>query len=213
MAGLQAIAGHGDDAIATLLPLLEVSRKLEPSSRSLVRAMFSRVMQDVGLSTARFVLDTAPVSPAMRARLASSLALGIGGEAGVRHLLTIEASYFVGASAGQSLGDFLPLERERGQLLRRSLNLAGPFLYNRCRTVNAHGALAAELQEFAARRDLAGLKRAQNLFYGDQSRPRFKNFMGNYLVGAIVPAYGKVVDAYWKIEDHRTALVARLAKS
>lgn len=160
IAGLQAIAGHGDEAIATLLPLLEVSRKLEPSSRSLVRAMISRVMQNIGLSTARFVLDTSPVSPAMRERLAAALTIGIGGEAGVRHLLAIEESFMVEASAGQSLGDFLPQETDRGALLRRSMNLASPFVYNRCRTVNAHGALAADLQEFAARRDLAGLGQA-----------------------------------------------------
>ena len=213
VAGLQAIAGHGDEAVATLLPLLEVSRKLEPSSRSLVRAMISRVMQNIGLSTARFVLDTAPVSPAKRARLAATLTIGIGGEAGVRRLLAIEDSFMVEATAGEPLGNFLPMERERGALLRRSMNLASPFLYNRCRTVNAHGAVTAELQEFAVRRDLAGLKRAQISFAGDKSRPKFKNFMGNYLVGAMVPAYGKVVEAYWKIEDSRTALLARLAKS
>lgn len=37
--------------------------------------------------------------------------------------------------------------------------------------------------------------------------------MGNVLVGAMVPAYTKVVEAYWKIEDSRTAMLARLAKS
>ena len=213
VAGLQAIAGHGDEAISTLLPLLQVSRKLEPSSRSLVRTMIARVMQRSGLSTARFVLDTTPVSPAMRARLAAALALGIGGENGVRHLLAIEDAFFSEASAGQTLGDFLPYENRRAQILRESMNLASPFLYNRHRTVNLHSELTASLQDFAARRDMDGLGCAQRDFYQSTAHPGFSNFMGTYLVSAMIPAYSKVVEAYWTIEDSRTTLLARLAKS
>jgi hypothetical protein len=210
IAGLQALAGHGDEAMATLLPLLQVGRKLEPSSRSLVRSMTARVMQNLGLSAARFVLDTTAVSPAMRAQLAASLELGIGGEEGVRHLLAVEDSFLVEASADQPLGDFLPQERARSRLLRWSLNLASPFVYNRCRTVNLHGELTANLQALAARRDMTGLVRAQSVFSGDRAQPTFKNYMGNFLIGAMVPAYTKVVETYWKIEDSRTTLLAQL---
>lgn len=213
MAGLQAVAGHGDEAIATLLPLLQVSRKLEPSARSLVRAMLARVMQRSGLSTARFVLDTAPVSPAMRARLAESLALGIGGEDGVRHLLAIENAFFVGAGDGLALGDFGLYANRRPGFLRQSLNLASPFLYHRYHTANLREEFVASLQTFAARRDMDGFGRVQSDFLKGASRPTFSNFMGTYLMGATVPAYTKVVEAYWKIEDSRTTLLARLAKS
>ena len=210
IAGRQALAGHGDEAMATLLPLLQVSRKLEPSSRSLVRTMTARVMQNLGLSAARFVLDTAAVSPAMRAQLVSALELGLGGEEGVRHLFAVEDGFIVEASADQPLGNLLPQERARSHLLRWSLNAAGPVLFNRCRTVNLHGDLTADLQALAARRDLEGFVRAQRDFLGARARPTFKNFLGNFLIGEMVPAYTKVVESYWKIEDSRTTLLARL---
>jgi len=209
IAGLQAIAGKGDEAIATLLPLIQVSRKLEPSSRSLVRSMVARVMQGIALETTRFVLDTTKVSPAMREQLAAAFTLGIGGEAGVRHLLGIDYAFFPEAGAGRALGDFIPHETGRSELVRGFLNLTSPFLYNPCRTANLHGEFVANLQEAAARRDLKEFDRVQAAFFRTQTRPGFKNFMGRYLLSAMVPAYTKVVNAYWRIEDHRTALLAR----
>jgi hypothetical protein len=73
IASLQALDGHGDAALATLLPILEVNRKLEPSSRTLVRSMLARVGQRMAIETAAFVLDTTAVSPDSRARFASAL--------------------------------------------------------------------------------------------------------------------------------------------
>lgn len=210
IAGLQALAGHGDDAIATLLPLLQVSRKLEPSSRSLVRAMIARVMQERGLTAVQFVLNRTTVSPGMRVRLADSLRLGVGGETGVRHLLSTESTFFSAASGDRSLGDFIPLER-RPELVRRSLNVASPFVYNPHRTANLHREFAESIQDIAARRDMVALKQAERAFAAVHADPKFKNFMGDFIVGATVPAYQKVVETYWRIEDSRTSLLTRLA--
>ncbi|MEO6993594.1 MAG: hypothetical protein ABI273_08185 [Lacunisphaera sp.] len=210
IAGMQAIAGHGDDAIATLLPPVKVSRKLEPYSRSLVRTMISRVMQNVALSTARFVLDTTPVSPEMRKRLLIAFTDGTGGATGVRHLLATENALFAEASDEIPLGELLTFQRPRGAL-RWSMNLVGPFLYNRRRTANLRGEFTANLQELAARRDMEAFSRAQTVFFERKASPRFKNFMGNALLTVTTPGYTQVVTNYWKTEDARIALLHRLA--
>ncbi|MEO6993453.1 MAG: hypothetical protein ABI273_07480 [Lacunisphaera sp.] len=210
IAGTQAIAGHGDDAIATLLPLIQVSRKLEPYSRSLVRTMIARVMQNVALSTARFVLDTTPVSPEMRERLVTAFTDGTGGETGVRHLLATENALFAEANDELPLGDLLTFQHPRGAL-RWSMNLVGPFLYNRHRTANLRSEFTTNLQELAGRRDMEAFSRAQTAFFERTISPRFKNFMGNSLLTFTTPSYTQVVTNYWKIEDARIALLGRLA--
>ncbi len=210
IAGMQAIAGHGDDAISTLLPLVQVSRKLEPYSRSLVRSMIARVMQNVALSTARFVLDTTPVSPEMRKRLLIAFTDGTGGESGIRHLLATENALFAEANDEIQLGDLLTFQRPRG-VLRWSMNLVGPFLYNRHRTANLRSEFTANLQELAGRRDMEAFSRAQNAFLERAVSPRFKNFMGNFLLTFTTPIYTQVVTSYWKTEDARIALLDRLA--
>ncbi len=73
MASLEALDGHGDQAIDTLLPILEVGRKIQPYSRTLVRDMIGCVIEHISLTTATFILDTTAVSPGARTRLAHAL--------------------------------------------------------------------------------------------------------------------------------------------
>ena len=212
MAGLQALDGRGDEAIATQLPLLEVSRKLEPSARTLVRAMIARVMQQSALRTAAFVLDTTPVSPAMRSRLTAALTMGIGSEAGVRHLAMIEYTLEFGASDNQSLGNFIPFQGSH-KILRLVLNVTGPFVYNPRHTMNLIGEYTANVQEAAARRDLAGIDRIQQTYFKNLAQPRFKNYVGSYLASLMFSPPTRMIETYWKVEGARLTLLARLTKS
>ena len=207
IAGLQALDGRGDDAIATLLPLVEVSRKLEPSARTLVRFMIARVMQRMAYDTALFVLDTTSVSSASRARLAAALNGGSGGEAGVRRLLAIENAFLLNLH----FGDLVQRKTDDRPVLLSSLNFISPLLYNPRRTYNLNGALTVDLQDFAARRDLKGFAAREHEFYTREAAPHFKNYLGATLIAMRTPAFAKVVESYWKTEDLRTALAARLA--
>ncbi|HVS52945.1 MAG TPA: hypothetical protein VHD62_11380 [Opitutaceae bacterium] len=207
IAGLQAIDGHGDEAFATLQPLLEVSRRLEPSARTLVRFMIARVMQRTALEAAGFVLDTTAVSTAARARFAAALAGGSGGEAGARRLLAIEEAYMLHFS----FGDLAAARTDDRPVLLSSMNLLSPFVYNPRRTYNLQGELTARLQEFAARRDLKGFAACERDFFARDAAPSFKNFLGTALLTVRTPAYGKILESYWKVEDARTALAVRLA--
>jgi len=69
-AQLLALDGKGDDALALLGQVLDVSQKMEATSRSLIRIMISVVIEKMALSRMGYVLDNATTSPAARARLA-----------------------------------------------------------------------------------------------------------------------------------------------
>lgn len=206
-AGLLALEGKGDEAMDTVLPVLEVGRKLEPSARSLVRFMVARVIQKMSLHTARFVLDHATVSPDRKARLAAALAGGSGGPAGARRLLLIEYAI----STNYLLTQFGDPGHHRPMWKRGLLGLFR-LVYNPVATANRYGALTEELAVLAERRELAGFGTRAEAFVVENSRPHFKNMAGGLMLSMTIPSYSKVLDSYWKIEDLRNALAADLAK-
>lgn len=205
-AGLLALEGKGDDAMDTLLPILEVGRKLEPSARSLVRFMVARVIQKMSLHTARFILDHATVSPDRLARLAAALEGGSGGPAGARRMILIEYAI----SSNYLMSQFADPSRQR-PLWKRGLLGLFRFVYNPVATTNRYGALTGELAGLAERRELAGFGTRAEAFVVNNSRPRFKNMAGGLMLSMTIPSYTKVLDSYWKIEDLRTTLAADLA--
>ena len=130
IAGLLAIDGRGDEAVATLLPVLQVGRRLQPSARTLVRFMIAVVLEKMSVNAAAFILDNATVSPGMKAKLAAALEGGCRGEAGARRLVGIEYSFQLGALLDKPLGDlFLTFTAPvQGLDLRRhALNLMSPL--------------------------------------------------------------------------------------
>lgn len=218
IAGLQALDGHGDEAFATLQPLLEVSRNLEPSARSLVRIMIARVAQKMAVQAAGFVLDHATVSQAARAKFAAALAHGTTGEAGARRLLAVEYALAIGMTKDLHAGDImaqdseppLPSDLVRLRVTRVTLNSLSCVLLNPVRSLNMYGDLSLQLQDLVAHRQLDRIDSTAETFFKTEAPPRMKNLYGRLLFLDAVPAFAKVAVAYWKIEDDRTALLARL---
>lgn len=210
IASLLALDGQGDAAIATLLPILEVGCKLQPSARTLVRVMIGVVVERLALNTADFVLAQCDPSPAAKARLAAALERARFGEAGIRHMLAIEYALTLGGTADWGLGDWVTATGERLAWLRSPLNVVSPFFLNPRATLNQMGRMNAEQVDLAARREIGKLGTRIDEFLAGEGRPRFKNFMGSMLLAAAQPAYTKVVEAYWKAEDQRAALLARI---
>jgi hypothetical protein len=215
IATLQALDGRGDEAIETLLPLIEVARKLQPSSRTLVRTMIAVVIEKMAMQTAGFVLDHAAVSPATRARLAAALSVAGGGEPGARRLAAVEYVFAANGYIDRPLGDLIGTSDlvAKALALPRVLNFLGPFIYNRRATLNLYADLTTDEEELAGRRQLEQLASRQKKFLEEDARPRFKNFMGAMLLKQMVPATNKVVGAYWKTQDERAALLARVTTS
>lgn len=208
IAGLQALDGHGDAAIDTILPVIQVGRKLQSSGRTLVRLMLSLVIERMGVQTAGWILQHAAVSPAARARLVAALSAGGGGELGARRLITVEYAFTLQALVHLPLGELLSYGNPGW--LRHVANIVGPFVYNRRTTFNLYGELVAELQELAARRQSDRLQTRGDEFFAHEGRPRFKNFAGALSLREIAPAYTKIIETYWKVQDTRTALLAQL---
>ena len=126
--------------------------------------------------------------------------------------MTIDYVGSVGEIVDRPLGDFANLTGRRSAL-RVPLNLLSPFVYNRRASANLYGDHIFKMQELAAQRAIPQLIRRQAEFINQDARPRFKNFMGALVVDQTVPAYTKVVETYWKMEDTRAALLARLSKN
>jgi hypothetical protein len=213
MASLEALDGHGDQAIDTLLPILDVSRKIQPYSRTLVRDMIGCVIEHISLTTATFVLDTTTVSPAARSRLASALPGG-DPEAGARHLFSMEYALSFGAMSTSRVGDILfSMGRlDKHPWLRAVLNGVSPYIYNPRATLNPIGDLYSDWRERAAHRQLDQLDGRWKSFSDEESRPSIKNLCGRWLGLEMIPAYGKVSANYWRNQDQRAALLDRLAK-
>jgi hypothetical protein len=210
IASLQALDGHGEDAFATLLPVLQVSRKLEPSSRTLVRSLVARMAQRTTLDTAAFVLDHATVPAAAKARFAAALTDGIVGEAGARRIFALPYAWWMSAAPGRRMGDLFALDsRDRRVIWQAQLNVLSPFVYNPRHTANVYGELMADLGDLAARRETARIDARMEIFFVRENR-HFKNRMGTVLVGNMVADYPKVTESYWKMEDARSALEQRL---
>ncbi len=208
VAGLQALDGHGDAAFATLLPLLEVGRKLEVSSRLVVTLMIARVVQRSALDAATYVLDTTTVSPAVRAQFAAALAGG-GGEAGARRIFDLEQVETAGIELNYRLGDMVSINGGH-EFSRLLLNFVSPVLYNAHHTANLEAGHLSEMGELAAHRQTDRIGPREEAFVIQDGHPQFKNMFGVMLLGVLSPSLSSLEGNYWKLEDQRAALLARL---
>lgn len=205
-ATLLALDGRGDDAIETLLPLLGVGRKMQVHARTLVRAMIGQVVRQQALHAVEFTLDHAEVSPDVRRRLAAELAAGGGGEAGIRRMIAIEYAFLAAHIPDPAWGGYFTRDTWWGWVV----NPFAHFLLNQRRTINLLGELAVEVEELAASRQTGRIDGVVGRFFAERGRPAFKNIFGAILIANGYPSYERVAETYWKMEDHRAALLARL---
>ena len=213
IASLQALDGRGDEAIGTLVPLISVARKLQPSSRTLVRTMIAIVIEKQAIITADFILDHAVISPESRARLAAVLAAPGGGEIGARRLIVEEYCFHLASSNGLGLGDLTAVaasDEHYPWAVYWSLNALGPLLYNQRSTFNQYAELTAKLEDIVGRRQLDQLDPTATKWIGERDAPHFKNFGGSLYLSISVPAYNKVSQSFWDTQDLRAALLVRV---
>jgi hypothetical protein len=208
VAGLMALDGHADEAVDTLLPVLQVGRKLQPSARHLVRQMLAIVTERLALRTASFILDQTTVSPAARDRLMAALTAPGGGPAGARRLVMVEYAFAQKAYAGLSLGD----QTDVSPGARYVLNVLSPFLFHPRATNNLQGEYLAELQELLGSRQLKRIEPWSADFFETRGRPRAKNFAGAVSLRESLTVYRKLGETYWQIQDLRAEVIARLQR-
>jgi hypothetical protein len=210
IASLQALDGHGDEAMATLLPMLEVARKFETSSRTLVRLMIARVAQKMCYETAGFILDHGSPGREARHRLAAAVKSG-NGPAGARRIVWIEYTFLGALLERLTLSETMTaVSWNRGLNLPTGLNFLTCFAINPRSTANLYGDTVAELSALAETRDLGRFAVREQAFIHDSMRGGPKNLGGRLVLAMATPAYSKVLKSYWDIEDLRIALNERL---
>jgi hypothetical protein len=214
IATLQALEGHGDEAIATLLPVLEAGRKLQPLSRSLVRSMIGLVAERMAIEAASLVLDRTAISPATRTRLAAALAPE-NAPALARRLVLADYVQISQTFATLRMGDQYAREYGGRSNLHHLLNFVSPLVLNPHATLNAYGDGIRELAGLAEARELGEFNARAPTFFRNplQQQPRMKNFGGRLILNTVVPAYGKILETHWKTADLRMALRKRLEKA
>jgi hypothetical protein len=211
-AGLLALDGKGDEAAAAVLRLYDVARKLEATSRTLVRSMMSRVTERMAIETTGFILDRATVSAPMRQALTDALTATVGGPAGVRHLVLLECAYAQSfLSTTPAIAGGFPTHSITDRALGRGIGVLGHVVYNPNTTINLITDWYLDLATLAEKRQIRDLKsktdtRERELVGGY----RVKNLGGRWIAALSTPALAKLVETYWTIEDARAALLVRL---
>jgi hypothetical protein len=212
----QALDGHGDEALATLQPMLEVGGKLLLSSRGPFHFALARSLQRWAITAARFVIDNSVVSSAARARFDAVLVARGGGPAGMRHYYAIQYAEVVEStpSFGRAVAYWTA-----GSLnfMRWAFDGMGPVVFNRRATLNRFGDLFADLRECGAQRDAGKARQRIVTFLAPENRPLFKNPGGAWLNDLILGESSsrnaeRTIQNYWAIEDRRTELHAALTK-
>lgn len=210
IASLQALDGHGDEAMATVTRLYDVARKFEPNSRTLARSMVAKVIQRMAIQAGGFVLDHATVSPASRAALAAEISAAAGGPAGARRLILIEYAYFQPLFS-LYIGGAPVADGHGGRLLQQFVHLLGRIVVNPSATQNLVGDHYYQLAALAEERRLGELKATKGPINRDfLGGYHVKNLGGRLFADMAIPGLSSVIKSYWDVEDLRTALLTRL---
>lgn len=214
IASFQALDGRGDDALATLQPLLEAGGKLEEGARSVRYWRDAREMQNAAIMAAAFVLDSTTVSAEARARFAAALSSRGGGTAGARRLHAIRYATIV--KYATSFGRMMTISgSQMFEFLRPVLDLTGPVVFNRQASLNHWGELFTDLAEYSARRETDKAQQRATRFLSEEGSVRLKNLGHAWLVclagkNMSLKTTGEEQTKYWLVEDRRMALLKRL---
>lgn len=207
----QALDGKGDDAVATLAPLLDVNRKLIVYSRTALRTMSAEFVERLALETAAIVLGRATISPPAREKLLRALGQE-NAAVEARRLVLVDFVQLAPAAFSLRLGDAVAPSAGAGALLRGPLNRIGIFVINPRSTMNLFGDHVRALAALAESRDLGHLADRAREFAGRVSGERaLKNLGGRWLLDLSLPAFGRALEVHWDNADLRTALRQRLA--
>jgi hypothetical protein len=215
MAGLQALDGDGDGALARVGEVYAVGARLESASCTLVRGMIAIQCQQRALKAAEFVLTQAKVSPAAAERFAALLATHPGGGAGAKRLVLMEVAHYFGTVECVSLcrpgAVRFAGEATGWRVLRRTLDGVYGLTFNPQETVNLIHDFSAEIAALAEARDLAGMRALEaNRNHRLHGGVQIKNISGRLLAGMGISSFDKLVENYWKTEDMRCGLLERL---
>jgi hypothetical protein len=209
-----AADGRRDEAVETLLPVLDASRKLEPHARTLMRRLIAIALRRQAQNTLGRILDGGALSPGTRDRLAAALAPRPDVAEQARLLVLSEyetiGRLLIRLDANR-VAARLPDSEDNRKGAAPLLHLILPFAYNPRRSANLAGDRFGRLADAAARRDLATIVAADSRRFSEYGNilPG-KNFVGRVALAMTTPAFQRIVEHYWATDDQRAALLARI---
>ena len=209
---------RGCGALAMVGDVYKVGARLEPSSRTLIRAMIAKSVQRSALEAAGFVLDHATVSAEARRSFARLLAEPAGGRAGARRLVLTESAGFFQSARGiatfSTLSPRLPSRESWPLYIERCANtLILKITLNPQATANRLNEAMEGCSFSAETRELGGLEGMEEKLDADLfGHFQVKNLSGRLLIPMAVPHYAGLVRTYWETEDRRAALLKRLGE-
>jgi len=211
IATLQAADGHGDEALATVLPLLAISRRLQTSSRTLIRSAVAENLEQTSLATVGLVLDRASTSPAVRQRVAEALGPENGALQAWR-LVMVDYVRYAPRYLQMRMGDAL-VAGGRLNFLRLPLNFFSSLFLNPNRTMNRYGDHVRDIAALAKARKVGEVDARNRAFLAGLSTPfSMKNLVGRLMIAISQPAFQHLLEMHWRIADLRVALRHRLAQ-
>jgi hypothetical protein len=209
IAYLQAIDGRRDEALRTLRPLIHVARRLQSSSRTLVRTMIALVTERMATETALLVLELGEVGPAARAELLAALGAE-NAPALARRLVLVEYAIFAPVMLHEPIGSVLA--SQASERSRSLLSLFSPILRNPNASLNLYGELLYRLAALAEKRALGEFAVQTKVFgEGIHRQPGMKNLAGRLMLDLAVPSFEKIVNSHWETADLRQKLRRQLA--
>lgn len=203
IARIRAIEGEGEAAVAVILPVIHVARRLEMTSRTMVRTMIARLMLKAAVKELEFVLDRCVLAPATRATLVAALREGNAGHMSARRM--IESEYIFAQSA---LSDIANGERN-AETAMGVRSIPQSLFLNRRRSINLYWDVNQLAQEQIGSRQLDRFDEHVETYVAKGSLP-FKNLAGRNLTLLAQPSFAKVGKHFWEIEDARLAVIERL---
>ncbi len=207
MALLRAADGDGDGAFDDVLHVLTVGVRLQAGTETLVRGMVGQVIQRQSMEALELVLEQSTVSPAVRSGAADAIEASKRKPGDLARLMVCEVGVWSQERAGLLRAAGAPTDSIRGAI-QRWLSI---FVLNPQATANRVNSHYAELAELVEKRELQAAKESGERFHQEMSRVvRPKNFAGRKLMGMGVAQTTKIAESFWKNEDLRESLIARL---
>ncbi len=210
-----AAQGRRDEAVDAILPVYIAAQKLEPHARTLVRRMIAIALRRQAQGALARILDAGDISPSTRARLAAALAPRADADEQARLLIRCEYEMLGPMIVHLQPADAEAFAPKPSSARRLAGVLLGPIrdlVYNPVLTANQIGDHFQAMGDSAARRDAAAVTKSSQAFFQDPGLAMpGKNYAGRRLMALAIPAFGKVVDTYWKADDQRAALLQRVS--
>ncbi len=211
-AGLLALDGQGDAALALLEPLVSVLNKLERHGRTEVRILASQRSLETCWATLRFVLAAGPVSVPARQSCAKVLA---DRDLPSVHRRLAWLSYVMAYDniISQRHLAFALIASDLGiknRFMIRAFSLLVPFAFLEKATANYLARVATVMEQVIRDPDSpTSLDAAQQLMKDTVALP-IKNFGGRGIIHLAMPNYHKMGERLQKGEKLRLALLEEL---